>query len=121
MGYRVSSKTATQFRQWATKTLREHIINGYTVNRARIAKNYDAFVKTVSDIQALLPEHVVLDPKSILELIKEFSSTWVSLNAYDKETLPTYRFSATNSQLLRQTHSSHKRLFPFLSFEFSHP
>src|SRR3989344_6049655 len=28
VGYRVNSKTATQFRQWATKTLREHITKG---------------------------------------------------------------------------------------------
>ena len=90
VGYRVNSKTATRFRQWATKTLREHITKGYTINRRRIAKNYDAFMKSVSDIQALLPEHVVLDPKAVLELIKEFSSTWVSLDAYDKETLTAF-------------------------------
>ncbi|OGG39735.1 death-on-curing protein [Candidatus Kaiserbacteria bacterium GWA2_50_9] len=87
VGYRVNSKTATQFRQWATKTLREHITKGYTLNRKQIAKNYDAFMKSVADIQMLLPEHVVLDPKSILELVKEFSSTWVSLDAYDRESL----------------------------------
>lgn len=87
VGYRVNSKTATQFRQWATKTLREHITKGYTLNRKRIGKNYDAFMKAVADVQALLPEHVALDPKGVLELIKEFASTWVSLDAYDKESL----------------------------------
>lgn len=89
VGYRVNSKTATQFRQWATKTLREHITRGYTINRKRIAKNYEAFMKSVSDIQALLPEHIMLDPKAILELIKEFSNTWMSLDAYDKDALTT--------------------------------
>jgi hypothetical protein len=87
VGYRVNSRTATQFRQWATKTLREHITKGYTINRKRIAKNYETFMKSVGDIQALLPEHVVLDPKNILDLIKEYASTWVSLDAYDKESL----------------------------------
>jgi hypothetical protein len=87
VGYRVNSKTATQFRIWATKTLKEHITKGYTINRKHITHNYDAFMKSVADIQALLPEHVALDPKAILELIKEFASTWVSLDAYDKETL----------------------------------
>ena len=83
VGYRVNSKTATLFRQWATKTLREHITKGYTVNRKRIAQNYDAFMKTVADIQALLPEHMTLDPKAVLDLIKEFAGTWMSLDAYD--------------------------------------
>jgi len=89
VGYRVNSKTATEFRQWATKTLREHITKGYTINRKRVGQNYDAFMKSVADVQALLPEHVVLDPKSVLELIKEFAGTWVSLEAYDKESLKT--------------------------------
>jgi prophage maintenance system killer protein len=87
VGYRVNSKVATQFRQWATKTLREHITKGYTINKKRVGKNYDTFMKAVSDVQSLLPDHVTLDPKTVLELIKEFASTWVSLDAYDKEEL----------------------------------
>ena len=87
VGYRVNSKNATQFRIWATKVLREYLTKGYILNRKQIAKNYESFMKSVGDIQILLPEHITLDPKSILELIKEFSSTWVSLDAYDKETL----------------------------------
>lgn len=87
VGYRVSSVVGTKFRQWATKTLREHITRGYTINRKQIGRNYDAFMKAVADVQALLPEHVTLDPKQVLELIKEFAGTWVSLDAYDKDAL----------------------------------
>lgn len=87
VGYRISSVTGTKFRQWATKTLREHITKGYTINRKQIAKNYDAFMKAVVSIENLLPEHVNLDPKAVLELIKEFASTWVSLDSYDRETI----------------------------------
>ena len=83
----MNSKTATLFRQWATKTLREHLTKGYTINRRQIAKNYDEFMKVVSDIQTLLPEHITIDPKSVIELIKEFANTWMSIDAYDKETL----------------------------------
>jgi prophage maintenance system killer protein len=86
-GYRINSIVGTQFRIWATKTLKEHITKGYTINRKQIGKNYDAFMKAVSDIQNLLPEHITLDPKAILELVKEFSSTWVSLDAYDHDNL----------------------------------
>ena len=87
VGYRANSVKAIEFRKWATRVLREHIIKGYTVNRKRIAHNYDAFMKAVADIQTLLPEHITLDPKTVLELIKEFASTWVSLDAYDKDAL----------------------------------
>lgn len=89
VGYRVNSKNATQFRIWATKTLREHITKGYTINRKQIQKNYQEFLKTVESIQSLLPDHIALDPKSILDLIKEFSGTWLSLDAYDKDELQT--------------------------------
>ncbi|MBI4118840.1 MAG: virulence protein RhuM/Fic/DOC family protein [Parcubacteria group bacterium] len=87
IGYRINSVVGTKFRQWATKTLREHLLKGYTINRKRISQNYDEFMKTVNDVQMLLPEHITLDPKAVLELIKEFASTWVSLDAYDKESL----------------------------------
>jgi death-on-curing family protein len=87
VGYRVNSKTATEFRKWATKTLKEHIIKGYTLNKKVILKNYDQFLKNISDIQALLPAHMALDPKSILDLVKEYSTTWTKLDAYDRDTL----------------------------------
>jgi len=87
VGYRVNSKNATQFRIWATKVLREFLTKGFTINRKQVQKNYQEFLKTVESIKCLLPEHVTLDPKSILDLIKEFSETWLSLDAYDKESL----------------------------------
>ncbi len=102
VGYRVNSKKATAFRQWATKTLREHITKGYTINPKRVAQNYDAFMRSVSDIQHLLPEHIKIDPKEILELIKEFANTWVSLDAYDKETLKVRGISKKNIALTGQ-------------------
>jgi len=89
VGYRVNSKNATLFRQWATKVLHQHIARGYTLNRAIIARNYESFMKSVADIQALLPGHMTIDPTSALDLVKEFALTWMSLDAYDKEALPT--------------------------------
>lgn len=87
VGYRINSLVGTKFRQWATATLKSHVIKGYTINRKQIVKNYDAFMKSVSEIQDLLPENINLDPKTVLDLVKEFSSTWMSLDAYDKESL----------------------------------
>lgn len=31
-GYRVNSRRGTQFRIWATRTLRDHLVQGYTLN-----------------------------------------------------------------------------------------
>jgi len=87
VGYRANSTQAIEFRKWASKILKKYLIQGYTINRKQVVKNYDAFMQAVASIQNLLPEHVLLDPKMVLELIKEFASTWVALDAYDKDTL----------------------------------
>ncbi len=87
VGYRVNSKRATYFRQWATKTLKQYLTQGYVLNKKLIKQNHQAFLKNIQDIQTLLPEHINLDPKQVLELVKEFAGTWQSLDAYDKETL----------------------------------
>ena len=39
VGYRVNSNRATRFRQWATRVLREHLTQGYTLNRQRFEQN----------------------------------------------------------------------------------
>jgi hypothetical protein len=36
VGYRVKSKRGTQFRQWATRVLREHLVRGFTLNEKRL-------------------------------------------------------------------------------------
>ncbi|MBU2524669.1 virulence RhuM family protein [Patescibacteria group bacterium] len=88
IGYRVDSKNATQFRIWATKVLKQHIVDGYTINKKRISHNYEKFIKAVSDVKALLPKNASAKTEDILDLIKVYATTWFSLDAYDKDTLP---------------------------------
>ncbi|OGG13600.1 hypothetical protein A2773_07330 [Candidatus Gottesmanbacteria bacterium RIFCSPHIGHO2_01_FULL_39_10] len=88
VGYRANSPRAIVFRQWATKILHEHISKGFTINKNRIAKNYDMFLKAVNDVKSLLPIGNIVDTAGVLELVKMFASTWVSLDAYDKSKLP---------------------------------
>lgn len=99
VGYRVNSKTATQFRQWATKTLRQHITEGYTINKMQIGKNYEAFIKAVEQVKFLAPSKSAVDTESVLELVKLFADTWVSLDAYDKETLTPKKVSKKSVKL----------------------
>lgn len=55
VGYRVNSKKATHFRQWATRTLKEYIVKGYSINPHQIKSNYEQFLKAVEDVKRLLP------------------------------------------------------------------
>ncbi len=54
VGYRVKSKKGIEFRQWATKVLKEYMIQGYAINENRIAKT----------------------PSSLLELFKMQVALW---------------------------------------------
>ena len=88
IGYRVDSKQATQFRIWATKTLKQHLLEGYTIDKKQLVKNYQKFQKALSEVQTLLPDGKNIDTKSVLDLINTFARTWFSLSAYDSEAFP---------------------------------
>ncbi len=93
VGYRVDSKKATQFRVWATKTLKQHLLKGYTINKKQINKNYQSFMEAISNVRAVLTEKQKVENKEVLELVNAFASTWFSLDAYDKEKFPKRTYS----------------------------
>jgi len=45
VGYRVSSKQATSFRIWATKILKQHLLDGYTINQNRLKEANNKFTQ----------------------------------------------------------------------------
>ncbi len=99
IGYRVNSKRATQFRIWSTKILKQHLVDGYTINKKRILQNYGQFARAISGIKALLPENSEIKTTDILDLVNTFASTWVSLEAYDKDNLPKVGLSKNKVSL----------------------
>ncbi len=98
--YRVNSKKATQFRIWATKTLKEHITKGFTINKNRLQKNYDKFMQAVEDVKKLLPENSeIIKNNDILELVKSFANTWFNLETYDEDNLPKEGFTKKDLEI----------------------
>lgn len=93
VGYRVNSQRATQFRIWATKTLKEHLVKGYTLNQNRLFQ-YQNSLKDLQETIALLQEksrHKLLagQEQEILSLLSAYSKTLTLLEQYDKEKLIT--------------------------------
>jgi hypothetical protein len=88
VGYRTNSSRAIVFRRWATEVLRQHIVEGYTINRKRVESNYDNFIKAVDDIKHLLPDGGVVAAGDAIELVRMFATTWLSLDAYDRSDFP---------------------------------
>ncbi|MFA5205583.1 MAG: RhuM family protein [Lentisphaeria bacterium] len=71
VGYRVNSKRGTQFRQWATRVLREHLVRGYTVNEKRLAELKQAIrlVETVLDRQTVAGDEAA----ALLRVVADFT------------------------------------------------
>lgn len=89
VGYRVKSQRGVQFRQWATRILKDYLIKGFTINESRIQQNKDLFLKTIEDLKILTENISKIDSKDLLSLIESFSNTWFSLDKYDKSVFPT--------------------------------
>lgn len=53
VGYRVSSKKATKFRQWATRILKSYIVDGYVLNESRLAQDVDALSSLAAKVRRL--------------------------------------------------------------------
>lgn len=97
--YRVNSKVATHFRQRATQTLRSHIVDGYTFNTQRLEQRYGS--QALQEIQSLQQKfqntNLALD--DIIAVTKAFDTTWTSLDAYDKSSLPTSGYTPDSIHL----------------------
>lgn len=90
VGYRVNSKRATQFRIWATKTLKDHLVKGYTVNEKRL-KQRDVKLQELEKVIRLFQDakkSKLLDQSEadgLLHVITEYANTWILLNKFDQE------------------------------------
>lgn len=89
VGYRVNSKQATQFRIWATKTLKDYLVKGYVVNEKRLLEAENKFkeLQTAVDFLRKKSGHDLLagQEKEILSLLSDYSKTLTLLEQYDKE------------------------------------
>ena len=95
VGYRVNSKRATQFRIWATKTLKDHLVRGYTINENRLLQTQNKLKElqsTISFLQEKSKDKLLTGQESeILNLLSLYSRTLTLLEQYDKENLTIIR------------------------------
>lgn len=86
VGYRISSKRAVQFRQWATRTLREHLTQGYTLNRQRLetnARELEAALQLVKKA-AQSPELLAETGRGLVDIVTRYAQTFLLLQRYDE-------------------------------------
>ncbi len=69
IGYRVNSERATQFRQWATKILKQYLINGYAINETRI-RQIESSIDELVKSNKLIKEDVAGIKNLLVKLIE---------------------------------------------------
>ena len=92
VGYRIKSKTATQFRKWATTVLKEYMTKGYAINEHKLKQEQDK-VKTLQDTIRLLSRSLEYqvqsldEAKDVAKLMDNFAGGLDLLDNYDHKKL----------------------------------
>ncbi len=90
VGYRINSVKATQFRQWATKRLKDYLIEGVAINEKRLAQKNKEIQVLHDGIRIL--SRAIEDQTANSEnyaLLHQFSVGLQLLDDYDHELLDT--------------------------------
>lgn len=89
VGYRVSSSRATQFRIWATRTLKQHLVEGYTLNQRRLQERGIEFEQAVRLLSHTLANQQLVHPEgeAVLAVISDYARSWSLLQGYDEQSL----------------------------------
>ncbi len=90
VGYRVNSRKATDFRIWATRVLKEYVVNGAAVNERRLKELSQGQLREVADamkvVKRLLVQNELTgeEANGVLEVISQYALTFRTLREYDE-------------------------------------
>jgi DNA ligase (NAD+) len=107
VGYRVNAKRGTQFRIWATSVLKDHLIEGYTVNERRLAeKGLSEMEQAVALLSRTLQRNQLVtdEGKAVLEVVSRYAKSWSLLLQYDEDRLQLPRKSRPAKKSLVYDH-----------------
>lgn len=90
VGYRVNSKRGTQFRQWATRRLKDYLVQGYALNEQRLAEKQMQVETLKTGIRILsraIEDYAEHSENANTDTLRLFSEGLALLDDYDHETL----------------------------------
>lgn len=94
VGYRVSSKVATDFRKWATGVLKQYLVSGYAINEKRLAEKQEQ-IEVLKNSLNLLTRSItsqaknIDDAQNLAKVLEIFAKGLGLLDDYDNKTLAT--------------------------------
>ena len=109
VGYRVKSATATQFRIWATKRLREYLVQGYSITQLRLEQ-----LGQNVEVKARADNHLVAGTG---EVLSAYIPSLQTLRDYDEGTLSDSE-STGNAPVWQLTHADAQAIIARARSEF---
>jgi prophage maintenance system killer protein len=122
VGYRVKSVRGTQFRQWATRRLRDYLVEGYAINQKRLEeRNIELrHLKTgISILHRAIEQQAqtVAEAGNLAAMLEQFSTGLLLLDDYDHETLDSK--GKTSRETVRINKEQYLILIDSMRDEFS--
>ncbi|MCB1668616.1 MAG: virulence RhuM family protein [Pseudomonadales bacterium] len=102
VGYRVKSQRGVQFRQWATRTLKQHLVEGYTLNQRRLQERGIEFEQAITLLSRTLGNQQLVNEEgaAVLSVINDYARSWSLLQGYDEQSLSELPNKQANMQAL---------------------
>lgn len=105
VGYRVNSKRGTQFRMWANRVLKDHLVDGYTLNDKRLRDRGSGVARLAESIRllerALANETGTIDEaRDLMGVLAAYSRGLELLDDYDHERLEQSGLSSRPSVVI---------------------
>ena len=90
VGYRVNSKNATRFRQWANKVLKQYLIKGYAINERMRKEQIGELRQLVGMLGRTIQSQPLLsndETNALFEVVTDYTYALDTLDNYDCERL----------------------------------
>ncbi len=91
VGYRVKSQQGVLFRQWATKILKQHLIDGYSLNQRRLEQRGIELNRAINLLSQTLNNQALINTEgsAVVGVIADYARSWSLLQGYDEQSLGT--------------------------------
>lgn len=107
VGYRVNSKRATQFRKWATSTLKEYITKGYAINEKMLKSKQEqiqALQSTINLLTRSIENQIssIDEAQNIAKILDNFAKGLNLLDNFDHKTLDSKGLTEKESVIIKE-------------------
>jgi len=83
-----------QFRQWVTNVLKQHLVQGYSLNQSCLQERGIEFEQAVKLLANTLANQKLVNDQgeAVLQVIAEYARSWSLLQAYIRDLSPVFEW-----------------------------